>query len=444
MAWKDTLWPAKFRGVEFEVMSVTRSGQRAIAVNEYPYTAGADLDDLNIRARRVKLKAIVYGDDYEADLFDLITALEAPGVGELIHPVHGGMQVLAESWDDEHEADLVDGAILNLSFIEHSTRELVFSATSAAAKTDAISNEVDTARAVVDDALVRYVGACQVDLSRLSLSGLSLNSLNLSALSLTGFSIPRLTIFKDIFNQAKGALTQLLDTTALRVVLSDLDPFLYPRAYVGDLLGVVDRALQGLPFGGRNILFDSSSGASVVPSSGVGDFYVAAKQLAPAAVLLSPATPVPDAGMLLDAAVAQAHAQAHAACAIAECATIVLAGELDTALLSGAEIEALANVTREGLQVAIDSARASLDGEGRGQASAALQRVAFAVQDAALAVINARPPLVRRASPIGGPARLVAHQLYGDASRATEIARLNALGRSVLIERGEALNVYAA
>ena len=44
----------------------------------------------------------------------------------------------------------------------------------------------------------------------------------------------------------------------------------------------------------------------------------------------------------------------------------------------------------------------------------------------------------------GGPLRLVAHQIYGDASRAAELGRLNALGRQVLVERGDTLNVYAA
>jgi prophage DNA circulation protein len=123
---------------------------------------------------------------------------------------------------------------------------------------------------------------------------------------------------------------------------------------------------------------------------------------------------------------------------------IVLAGELDAPLLDRSDIEALANQVRTGLQVAINSARAALDAEGRGQVSTALRAVAFAVQEAAVAVINQRPPLVRRTSPVGGPVRLVAHQIYGDAARAAEISRLNSLGRHVYIERGDALNVYSA
>lgn len=419
MAWKNNLFDASFRGVKFEVQNVSRAGSRAIAVNEYPYSAGAELDDLNLKARHIKVRAIIWGDNYEADLKRLVEALEAPGVGELVHPVHGTVKVMAESWEDEHEADLVDGAMLSISFIEHSVREVIFSASSASAKTDAVSAKAADARGAADDALVRRVEQAQDSPLR------------------------RLSVLKDTLNQAKGSLQKLLDTTGLRAVLSDLDPVLFPRAYVADMAAVVDRALQGLPFGGRNLLFDPSGGAKVSAGSGLTDFNTAASQLDPAAVALTPSAAAPDADMQADTAAVQAHARVHAACALADCVVIVLAAELDLALLDRADIEALVNRVRKALQAAIDAARAALDAEGRGQVSTALRALAFAVQDAGLAVINQRPPLVRKACPVNGPVRLVAHQLYGDAARASEISRLNGLGRRVFIERGEVLNVYA-
>lgn len=420
MAWRDTLLDASFRGVRFDVQGADRSGARSIAQNEYPYTAGAELDDLNLKARRFRLKVIVWGDDYEDRLQQLIDALEAPGAGELVHPVYGGILAMAESWEDQHEAELVDGVTLSINFIEQSVRHLFFAADTASSKTDAISAKGEDARAAADDALVRRMEKAKDGSER------------------------RLAVLKDTFDQAKAGLSKLLDTTALRVVLSDLEPVLYPRAYAADLVAVVDRALQGLPFGGRNLLFDNLSGTPESVGSGVGDYNTAAQQLDPAAVTLTPNVAVPDADMQADTQTVQAHARVHAATAVADCAVIILAGELDQALLDRAEIEALANRTRLALQVAIDAARAALDAEGRGQVSGALSALAYAVQEAALAVINQRPPLVRRTSPIGGPVRLVAHQVYGDASRAPEISRINRLGRRVYIERGEVLNVYAA
>lgn len=419
MSWKKSLVDASYRGVKFDVQTVNRAGSRAIAANEYPYAAGAELNDLNLKARRFRVKAIVWGDNYEADLKRLIDALEAPGVGELVHPVHGVVKVMPESWDDDHEADLVDGAVVNINFIEHSSREAIFGANSASAKADAVSAKASDARAAADDALVRRVLQAQDG------------------------SLLRLTVLKDSFNQAKGGLQRLLNTTGLRAVQSDLDPVLNPRAYVADLGAVVDRSLQGLPFGGRNLAFDKSSGAQVTTGSGMADFNTSAKLLDPKTVTVTPSVVVPDAAMQADTATVQAHAQVHAASAMAECAVIVLIGELDLMLLDRADIEALVNRVRAAIQVAIDSARAALDAEGRGQVSSALGALAFAVQEAGLAVINQRPPLVSKASQISGPLRLLAHQLYGDAARATEISRLNGRGRRLFVERGEVLNVYS-
>jgi prophage DNA circulation protein len=417
MAWKNLL-QGTFRGVPFEVLSVDRAGQRAIAEHEYPYTAGADLEDMNLRARRVRLRAFFWGDDYEERLAEFMEALEAPGAAELVHPVHGSMNVMAEAWEDEHDADQVDSASVNVLFVEDETRLPVFTASSSAAKADAIAGQTEAARQSADEALVRYV-------AKIPSTGLL-----------------RITALKDAFNQAKSRLQNLMNvTTGIKLLLSDLDPLLYPRAYIGDLLAIVDRGLQGLPFGGRNLLFSGSSSST---GSGAGDFATARKLLDPAAVSITPAVNAPDATMIADAAIARAHAQVYAAAGIAEAATIVLAGELEGALLERADVEAIANQTRQAIQVAIDSARASLDAEGRGDTGATLRTLAYAVEEAARAVINQRPPLVRKAAPLAGPVRLVAHALYGDATRAPEIVRLNRLGRNVMVDAGEVLYVYSA
>ena len=57
--------------------------------------------------------------------------------------------------------------------------------------------------------------------------------------------------------------------------------------------------------------------------------------------------------------------------------------------------------------------------------------------------IQLRPPVITRQAPVGGHARLVAHALYGDHTRAEELRRLNSWGRSLLIERGEEMQAYA-
>ncbi len=414
MAWQDTLLNAKFRDVPFQVQSVGRSGQRAIAAHEYPYQAGADLEDLNLRARRVKVKAIFFGNDYEQDLFRLITALELPGAGELIHPIHGSMTVLAESWDDEHEAELVDGAVLNMQFVETSIRELAFTIPSASTKTDAIAVQATAARSAANAATERHLA---------TVSGPA-----------------RITAIKNAFNQAKTGLAKVLKVVGdVKIVLADLEPLLYPQAYFADLASMVDIAFQGLPFGGRNLIFGGSDSAS---GSGLDDFKKLSGALAPGQLIIGSDASA-DAATLLDAAVIQAQARCQQATSVAEAAGIILAGELDTPLLDRREIEAMVNTARAAIQVAINDARAALDAQGRGEASAALSALAYNVQEAARAVINQRPPLITRKSPLNGPLRLVAHVMYGNGDRAEELARLNRLGRELLIADQQPLLAYA-
>ena len=421
MAWQDTLQDAAFRGVPFQCERIGRGVQRAIARHEFPYAAGAELEDLNLSAREVRVRAVFFGDDYEDRLADFIGALEAPGTAELVHPVWGAMTVLAESWEDEHEAEFVDGASVVVRFIEDNLRELVFDAQSSASRTDAMADGAERARGVADDALDRYLG------------GVALEA-------------PRVSVLEGAFSQVQGFFSgafNLADSLGLGLVLSGLDALRHPRAFAADLLATVDAGFAALPFGGRNRGYTGAALAATTATAMLADFDRVASRLAPAALVLAPNVAAPSAAMLADVAVLQAHARVHCAAAVAEAAAIVLASEADTPLLQRKQIEQLTGRTRAAVQLAIDGARAALDAEARGQASAVLATLAWQVQEAARAVINQRPPLVQRASPVSGPVRLVAHALYGTPDRAPEISALNQLGRRVLVDRGERLNAYA-
>jgi prophage DNA circulation protein len=70
--------------------------------------------------------------------------------------------------------------------------------------------------------------------------------------------------------------------------------------------------------------------------------------------------------------------------------------------------------------------------------------VAAAVQEAAAAVIEARPPMVTHTVAVRSCPRLLAHQLYGDHTRAPEIQRLNALADPNFLTPGQELKVYAS
>ena len=77
-------------------------------------------------------------------------------------------------------------------------------------------------------------------------------------------------------------------------------------------------------------------------------------------------------------------------------------------------------------------------------ASESLRTIADAVQTLGAKVLETRPPLVEHVVETECNAHLLAHKLYGDFARATEIVRLNPQIRNPnFIAKGQALHVYA-
>lgn len=129
MSWHDTLLDAQFRGTTFEVVSDHLKGKRALVQHGMPYRDGEDLEDLGRDARVFALRAVVYGDTYEVALQALLTAIEAPGSGELIHPIYGSLTVMVAEWEVTHDADRPDYAEIALTFLEDSPDTAFFERT---------------------------------------------------------------------------------------------------------------------------------------------------------------------------------------------------------------------------------------------------------------------------------------------------------------------------
>lgn len=87
------LQAASFRGVPFEVETGDFQGGRRGQVHDYPQRDKSLTEDLGRAARRYPLRAFVVGADYIERAAALITALERGGVGTLVHPWLGSLQV---------------------------------------------------------------------------------------------------------------------------------------------------------------------------------------------------------------------------------------------------------------------------------------------------------------------------------------------------------------
>ena len=118
MGWKTELLDASFRGVTFEVESVQDDGEKSIVVHEYPYRAGAEIEDLGRKARRIRITALFWGEDYLSGVSALVKAFEETGKGELIHPVFGSVQVAITRWGIPHKADDPDYVALDFEAVE--------------------------------------------------------------------------------------------------------------------------------------------------------------------------------------------------------------------------------------------------------------------------------------------------------------------------------------
>lgn len=89
----DSLRPASFRGVPFQVDASDFGIGRRAQVHEYPQRDKPWVEDLGRATREINFDAFVVGDDYVDQANKLIAALEAAGPGTLVHPWFGTLTV---------------------------------------------------------------------------------------------------------------------------------------------------------------------------------------------------------------------------------------------------------------------------------------------------------------------------------------------------------------
>ncbi len=416
MGWKEDLLPASYRGVPFEVLRTRDHGEHAVTEHEYPYRDGGEVEDQGRKVRRISITAVFWGPKYKQALQSLVVELEKRGAGELVHPVFGPVQAQPGPWDITHEAERLDYAEVALEFIEKGLDNPFFGAKPGrlAATDDAAGRATDkaaSAKARTGAALAEAIRNAAKDLSPAG----RIPALNLLAEGL------------DAYGQVSGGV---------RSGLSYLD---FPTAYLSDLEAV--QRLAAEPFG----LFSGSlsgwqSLARLFAPASSGGSLSGGGSLSSLGTTLAPA----DVAILTDlSSVATVHDNTSRAATVTEAATTLLEAEAQTPTLTPAQIEAVVGQTREQLQGSIEEARATLPpAQGHEQAED-LRDAALAVQELGAAVIARQPPLVRHTVESPCNLHLLAHRLYGDYSRAAEIARLNpGLREPNFLTPGQELDVH--
>lgn len=161
--WAWGLQPASFRGVRFAVRSSTIRRGRRVVVHEYPFRDDVWVEDLGRGTRVVSFSGFLIGDDVFAQRDRMVTAVETPGVGVLVHPSLGRLTVSNTEFSAGERFDLGRVVELEFSFIQ-STPQPVFPTSGFATALKSIAAAVQTTLAIARD----YISAVTTVISGVS------------------------------------------------------------------------------------------------------------------------------------------------------------------------------------------------------------------------------------------------------------------------------------
>ncbi|MDR1946634.1 MAG: DNA circularization N-terminal domain-containing protein [Desulfovibrio sp.] len=112
--WKQRIRSASYKGVPFGVLDASGQGGRRTVVHEFPLRDVPYIEDLGRAARTFTVQGFLLGPTFMEQRDALISALEEPGPGLLVHPWYGELEVvLTGQYQDRHSA--VDGGMCVIS-----------------------------------------------------------------------------------------------------------------------------------------------------------------------------------------------------------------------------------------------------------------------------------------------------------------------------------------
>nr|DAE96192.1 MAG TPA: DNA circulation protein [Caudoviricetes sp.] len=153
MGWKDDLQDASFRGVLFACTATNENGSKSLAIKQAPYSNKAAVEDMGNDPVKISIDAIFTGENYKIEMDALWAALVATGSGELIHPVHGVMNVNVVNYNISHIADEVDACKISIEFIQAEDKERPLFIPVAAPATIDTNSITDTPASTLNAAL---------------------------------------------------------------------------------------------------------------------------------------------------------------------------------------------------------------------------------------------------------------------------------------------------
>lgn len=386
MSWREQLEPGSFRGVAFMIEAHDASSGRRLAIHEYPFRDEVYAEDLGRSGRTFGVEAYVLGEDYMAARDALIDALEQPGAATLRHPYLGARTVAVQDYRLRETTREGGIARFSIQFIE--TAANLFPAATAATQARAAST-ADAAST-----------AAQADFT--------------DVFNVADLPQAFLTEIEAELDRTLAVLTNRLGNVTTAIAAEIRAPGNMAAAIVGAiarLSALVNEPLQA--FGLYEALFDAGSTSPPVPQT-TANRRAQARNVGALH------------GLTRQTAVIEAARQA----ALADYASRNDALAIADRLLAGidAQMEATDPVSGAPIDDALYQSLAVL----RTAVSSDLRSRGARLPD----LMNYTPATTL-------PALVLAHQLYGDATRDAEIVARNKIRHPGFVTGGQALEVLS-
>lgn len=389
MSWRDRLQQASFRGVGFHVENEEREGGRRVALHEYPLRDTPHAEDLGRKGRRFSIDAYLLGSDFDQARDALIEALETAGPGQLVHPRYGRMRVQVIDFRVRHTSREGGYVRISIDCVEAGEN----------ARPDSI---VDTRQVANDKADIAIDSIAASFAATFSTNGVpefvragALADLQavFDTLNATIISVPSLSVLAPELTRLSGSLTSLIQQpSTLAVEILGL---------FSDINTTVNAPLNA--FGSLRSLFGFGENIEGVPTTTASRKTQAANQAAVVSLVRQ--------GALVESSRAAASVEYDSY-------SQAIAVRDDLAERLDAEMETAADE----VYLALADLRVALVRD-------------IAERGAQL------PRLTTYTPPATLPALVVAHRIYGDASREAEIVSRNRIRHPGFVPGGQALEV---
>lgn len=412
MTWRDRIDPelrGSYRGVSFYVERADTTAGRRWLVHEYPRRDVPYAEDMGRRAKEWRLAFFVAGDDYDKQRDALIKALDAPGAATLVHPYMGTMSAVATDVRFSETTREGGACTFEVTFTESGLQ--LEPATS-----------VDTQREVGKAADAAEKSAMEDFLERWSIEGL------------TGFSL-------DAIERDLAAVVDGLDQFVGDIAEEITSVIRFPINIAGLVLGAYNR-IRNAVMRPVNAL-DLYSGNSVLSLGSSGRLRSTAGTPARAVRMLREAGTAGDSVAVPSATTPESTQRAN---------NIVAANQLNGRLAATTAARVVAEtdwLARQDADAAAQDALALIDHELQTAEpiSDDMYNALVALRAALSTDLRTRalalPNLTQYTPQTTLPAVVVAHRLYGDATRADEICARNNVRHPGALRGGMALEVLS-